>query len=54
MCGPPKVFGIVVSKTIHSRFAVVFRHWKEANVKKNGQIAFRTKLKAQSSSKFEK
>ena len=26
----------------------MFRLWKEANVKKNGQVTFRTKLKAQS------
>ena len=33
-------------ETIHARFAVVFRLWKEANVKQNGQVAFHTKLKA--------
>ena len=43
-----EVFHMVVSKTVHSRFAVVFRRWKECNVKKNGQVAFRIKLKATS------
>ncbi|KAL7549977.1 hypothetical protein ACHAWF_014997 [Thalassiosira exigua] len=44
-----RVFTVVVRKAVHARFAVVFRRWKEANVKKNGQLALRTKLKAQSS-----
>jgi hypothetical protein len=42
------VYTTVVRKTIHARFSVVYRHWKEANVKRNGQVAFRTQLKAQS------
>mmetsp|Transcript_4000 Transcript_4000/g.8864 ORF Transcript_4000/g.8864 Transcript_4000/m.8864 type:complete len:165 (-) Transcript_4000:188-682(-) len=42
-----QVYDTIVSKTVHARFAVVFRQWKEANVKRNGQVAFRTKLKAQ-------
>ena len=28
-----KVYDVFLTKTIHARFAVVFRHWKEANVK---------------------
>ena len=42
------VYDVFLRKTIHARFAVVWRHWKEANIKKNGQVAFRTKLKEQS------
>ena len=47
------VYDMVLRKTVHARFAVVFRHWKEANVKRNGQVAFRTLLKAQSAAKSE-
>ncbi|KAL7537398.1 hypothetical protein ACHAXR_010209 [Thalassiosira sp. AJA248-18] len=43
-----EIYDVFLSKTIHARFGVVFRHWKEGNVKKNGNVAFRTKLKAQS------
>jgi len=43
-----EVYDTILSKAIHARFAVVFRHWKEANVKKHGQVAFRTGLKARS------
>jgi len=43
-----EVYNTILSKAIHARFAVVFRHWKEANVKKHGQVAFRTGLKARS------
>ncbi|KAL7531495.1 hypothetical protein ACHAWF_003789 [Thalassiosira exigua] len=43
------VFTVVVQKVIHARFAVVFRRWKEINVKKNDQLSLRTKLKAQGS-----
>ena len=43
-----EVYDMFLQKTIHTRFAVMFCIWKEANVKKNGQVAFRTKLKAQS------
>ena len=46
-----EVYTVFLLKTIHARFFVVFRHWKEANVKRNGQVAFRIKLKAQNSAK---
>ena len=39
---------VLLPKTIHARFAVVFRFWKEQHVKKNGNVAFHIKLKAQS------
>ncbi len=42
-----KVYLIFLSKAIHARFAVVLRRWKEKNIKKHGQVAFRTGLKAQ-------
>ena len=41
------VYDKMLTKTIHARFAVVFRQWKERNVEKKNQVAFRTKLKAQ-------
>ena len=43
-----EAYDVFLRKTIHARFAVVFCLWKEANVEKNGQVSFRTKLKAQS------
>ena len=48
-----EVYDMFLRKTVHGRFAVVFRHWKEANVKRNGHVAFRTLLKAQSAAKSE-
>ena len=45
-----KVYDVFLSKTIHARFAVVFRRWKEKNVKsKHGKVALRTALKVKSS-----
>ncbi|KAL7547467.1 hypothetical protein ACHAWF_010769 [Thalassiosira exigua] len=44
-----KVYSAFVRKTTHARFAVVFRNWKAKNIKKNGKVDFRTKLKAGSS-----
>ncbi|KAL7532996.1 hypothetical protein ACHAXR_004981 [Thalassiosira sp. AJA248-18] len=41
-----KVYAVFVPKTIHARFGVDLRRWKENKVKKNGQVDFRTKLKA--------
>ncbi|KAL7534523.1 hypothetical protein ACHAWF_004856 [Thalassiosira exigua] len=49
-----KVFKVILSKTIHARFGVVWKKWTEMNVKKNHQVDFRTKLKAASSMKSEK
>ena len=37
-----EVYDMLSRKTIHAWFAVVFRHWKEANVKRNGHVAFYT------------
>jgi len=48
-----KVYDVFLTKTIHARFAVVFRHWKEANVKSHGQVSFRDGLKAKSGMKTE-
>ena len=42
-----KVYDTFLTKTIHARFAVVFRQWKECNVKIHGQLALRVMLKAQ-------
>ena len=36
-----------LTETIHAQFSVVFRQWKEANVKIHGYVTFRTGLKAQ-------
>ncbi|KAL7527064.1 hypothetical protein ACHAWF_006565 [Thalassiosira exigua] len=46
-----KVYNVLVRKTTHARFAVVFRNWKEKHIKKNGKVDFRTKLKAGSTAK---
>ena len=40
------IYDLFLTKTIHARFSVVFRQWKEANVKIHGQVGFRPKLKA--------
>ena len=48
-----EVYSVVLTKTVHARFAVVFRFWKEQHVKKNGNVALRVKLKAQCELKSE-
>ena len=45
-----KVYDLFLRKAIHARLAVVFRPWRESNVKKHSQAAFRTKLRAQNTS----
>lgn len=42
------VYQVFLRKTIHARFTVVFRAWKEQHVKKNGSVTLRQKLKVQS------
>ena len=48
-----EVYDMFLRKTVHARFSVMFRHWKEANVKRNGEVAFCILLKAQSAAKSE-
>ena len=48
-----EVYFSILTKTIHARFAAVFRFWKEQNVKKNG-TALRMKLKVCSDTKTER
>ncbi|KAL7490678.1 hypothetical protein ACHAWT_000225 [Skeletonema menzelii] len=40
-----EVYGIVLQKMVHSRFAVVFRRWKEEHCQKH-DVSLRSKLKA--------
>ena len=47
-----EVYDMFLLKTVHARFAVMFHHWKEANVKRNGQVTFCTLLKTQSTIKL--
>ena len=48
-----KAYAILLPKVIHSRFAVIFRRWKEVNVKSKDKIAFRTLRKVEESKKKE-
>lgn len=40
-----EVYGIILQKIVHSRFAVVFRRWKEEHCQKH-DVSLRSKLKA--------
>ena len=43
-----EIYSTIVPKTINTRFGVELRRWKDDNVKRRGQVAFRVKLNAPS------
>ena len=48
------VYNMVLPKIIHSRFAVIFRRWKEIYVKSKDKLALRTDIKVEVSNKVKK